>query len=231
MDLAAILNPVNGSGTNAGQQNPKATESTVLIESEENVPWFLKPLKFDSIYNHRQKNERSSYISLYRKAKGIEVATEQQEYSPNTDENIHSSPIMNLTSVVESQKMEAQELKSYRRKFKETKRKNQKLRCDNCELNFSTPSGLYRHKKSVHSKGEGCPFCLKEIKMTGRPDNNRKHLMKCPVFIQETQRLDIKDKDQVLRDHVKLMTRGLSEKIPQYDMHWMGSAGSHKKEM
>ena len=57
--------------------------------------------------------------------------------------------------------------------------------CPVCLKTFCDQSTALRHLKHVHAPPYPCDYCQKLIKIGGRPDVLRNHLVRCPNFIKE----------------------------------------------
>eukprot|EP00834_Sanchytrium_tribonematis_P000138 NODE_3_length_80033_cov_0.932970.p54 type:complete len:169 gc:universal NODE_3_length_80033_cov_0.932970:68655-69161(+) len=57
--------------------------------------------------------------------------------------------------------------------------------CPICAKCFCDQSTALRHLKHVHAPPIKCDYCLKSIKVGGRPDVLRNHLLRCPQFVKK----------------------------------------------
>ena len=57
-------------------------------------------------------------------------------------------------------------------------------KCPECFKTFCDQSTALRHLKHVHAPPFPCDYCQKNIKIGGRPDVLRNHLLRCPSFIK-----------------------------------------------
>ena len=80
--------------------------------------------------------------------------------------------------------------------------------CDICKSEFKNTNALRRHSRSVHIKPEPCPYCSKLMKSQGRPDNNRKHLLRCQGFQTLIESLSDIRKKEFLHYVVRELTNG-----------------------
>ena len=80
--------------------------------------------------------------------------------------------------------------------------------CHLCLSVFKNNNALRRHLRSVHVEAEPCPYCKKMMKTQGRPDNNRKHLLRCIGFQSITTGMDPMKKHEMLQYSVKELTIG-----------------------
>ena len=56
--------------------------------------------------------------------------------------------------------------------------------CETCSKSFHSKESLYKHSRGVHTKKDPCKFCNRLLKYRTRPDNYRKHLVKCRPFLE-----------------------------------------------
>ena len=83
--------------------------------------------------------------------------------------------------------------------------------CQVCSKPFKTRESLYKHLRGnfnitylgVHTKKDPCKFCQRVLKYRTRPDNYRKHLLKCQPFLEQMQRQD--DFKHVLDHTIRLI--------------------------
>eukprot|EP00835_Amoeboradix_gromovi_P002336 NODE_130_length_18488_cov_0.389961.p13 type:complete len:117 gc:universal NODE_130_length_18488_cov_0.389961:12977-12627(-) len=57
--------------------------------------------------------------------------------------------------------------------------------CQVCDKPFKTRESLYKHLRGVHTAKDPCPYCQRVLKFRTRPDNFRKHLLKCQPFLDQ----------------------------------------------
>eukprot|EP00835_Amoeboradix_gromovi_P006632 NODE_822_length_3913_cov_0.283167.p2 type:complete len:169 gc:universal NODE_822_length_3913_cov_0.283167:2647-2141(-) len=82
------------------------------------------------------------------------------------------------------------------------------LECDKCKTLFKNNNALRRHLRSVHIDPEPCPYCTKLMKSQGRPDNNRKHLMRCHGFLDLVKNISENRQKELLHYIVRELTAG-----------------------
>ncbi len=82
-----------------------------------------------------------------------------------------------------------------------------KNECPMCLKVFCDQSTALRHLKHVHAPPHPCDYCHKNIKIGGRPDVLRNHLVRCPNFVRlhpQTAYYDSKVEARKIYDRVKV---------------------------
>ena len=89
------------------------------------------------------------------------------------------------------------------------------LSCKICKTEFKNSNALRRHLRSVHIDPEPCPYCTKLMKSQGRPDNNRKHLVRCLGFQELIQNIPEVQQQELLHFVVRELTAGRGSSLIQ----------------
>ena len=58
--------------------------------------------------------------------------------------------------------------------------------CHLCTKTFHNHHARKRHISTVHTSAMTCPYCSKSLKIAGRPDLLKQHLVRCRPFQQMT---------------------------------------------